>query len=190
MSTDRTTPEMPPFTCVTLAWQTHEIELRRFLANRLSDAYLAEDILQDVFIKAMREGKRFCGLDSARAWLFEVARNVATDHFRRQREVVEVSDDLIVETDDPAAIDVMANCLPRVLPELPDEDREAIMLCDLQGMKQDEFARLKGLSLSGAKSRVQRARKRLREHIAQACQVQYDDQGRVCGFVPRFPEQV
>jgi RNA polymerase sigma-70 factor (ECF subfamily) len=50
-------------------------------------------------------------------------------------------------------------CLPRVLSELSAEDREAITLCDLQGMAQAEFARTTGLSLSAAKSRVQRARR-------------------------------
>lgn len=185
MSTDKINTDLTPFTCVARAWLAHETELRRFLSHRLSDSHHAEDLLQDVFIKAMREGKRFCGLDSARAWLFEVARNVVVDHFRKQRDLVNVPDDLAVETDEPETIDVMAICLPRALPELPDEDREAILLCDLQGMKQEDFARLKGLSLSGAKSRVQRARRRLRDHLTQACQVQYDEQGRVCGFIPR-----
>lgn len=179
------TDEQKNYTCVTLAWRAHETELRRFLANRLADAYFAEDILQEVFIKAMRHGKRFCSLDNARAWLFEVARNASTDHLRAKREQVALPDDLVAEQDEPDAIDVMATCLTHALPELPDEDREAITLCDLQGMKQEDFAKLKGLSLPGAKSRVQRARKRLRDHLTQACRVEYDALGRVCGFVPR-----
>ncbi len=179
------TDEQTNFTCVTLAWRAHETELRRFLANRLADAYFAEDILQEVFIKAMHQGKRFCSLDNARAWLFEVARNAAIDHLRTKREQAVLPDDLVAEQDGPDTIDIMATCLTHALPELPEEDREAITLCDLQGMKQEDFAKLKGLSLPGAKSRVQRARKRLREHLTQACRVEYDAQGRVSGFVPR-----
>jgi RNA polymerase sigma-70 factor (ECF subfamily) len=52
-------------------------------------------------------------------------------------------------------------------------------------MTQEDYARLKGISLPGAKSRVQRARKRLREHLSQACQVKFDATGKVCCFVPR-----
>ena len=60
-------------------------------------------------------------------------------------------------------------------------------LCDLQGMAQADFAQAKGLSLSAAKSRVQRARIRLRAQMSQACQVQMDEGGRVSDFVPRPP---
>jgi RNA polymerase sigma-70 factor (ECF subfamily) len=73
------------------------------------------------------------------------------------------------------------------LSELDAQDREAIELCDLQGMAQAEFARLKGLSLAAAKSRVQRARQRMRERMAQGCQVSFDACGRVDDFVPRPP---
>ena len=78
-------------------------------------------------------------------------------------------------------------CLHRVLSELDPQDREAIQLCDLQGMEQGDFARLKNLSLPAAKSRVQRARKRMRERMTTACQVSFDDVGRVDDFVPRPP---
>ncbi len=71
--------------------------------------------------------------------------------------------------------------------ELSPEDREAIVLCDLEGVPQEEYARRKGLSLPGAKSRIQRARKRLRERLSQACQVRFDAAGHVSDFVPRPP---
>ena len=173
------------FSCVTSAWRTHETELRNFLAHRLSDTHLAEDLLQEVFVKAMRQGDGFCNLNSARAWLFEVARNAVADHFRLRRDQVELPDDLIAESEEPATVDSLAACIPRVLSELTENDREAIMLCDLQGMTQEEFARTKGMSLSGAKSRVQRARKRMLAQLTTACQVQFDESGLVVCFVPR-----
>jgi RNA polymerase sigma-70 factor (ECF subfamily) len=74
-----------------------------------------------------------------------------------------------------------------VLSELEPGDREAIELCDLQGLSQAEFARLKGLTLPAAKSRVQRARLRMRERMAKGCQVSFDPGGRVDDFVPRPP---
>ena len=181
-------PETPPnFSCVKNAWRTHEAELRRFLTRRLSDPHLADDLLQEVFLKAMRQGNGFCNLVSARAWLFEVARNALADHFRLRREMVELPDDLAAEIENPASVDCLAACIPRVLSELTEIDREAITLCDLQGMTQDDYAQLKGLSLPGAKSRVQRARKRLMQRLTTACQVQFDEVGQVVHFVPRPP---
>ena len=48
----------------------------------LSDGDAADDVLQDVFVKAMRQGQGFCSLDNPRAWLFQVARNALVDRAR------------------------------------------------------------------------------------------------------------
>jgi len=173
--------------CLMTAWHQHEAELRGWLRHRLGNPVDAEDVLQDVFIKAMRQGQRFCAITNARAWLYEVARNALADRLRLARNTVELPEDLSTNTEEAAAVDSLAACLPRVLSELSLEDREAITLCDLEGLPQEEYARRKGLSLPGAKSRVQRARKRLREQLTQACQVRLDAAGQVSDFVPRPP---
>ena len=173
--------------CLMQAWRRHEGELRGYLRGRLRDAQAADDLLQDVFLKSLAHKSTFCSLDNARAWLFKVTRNALADRLRMRKEQVELPGDLVVEHDEPAAVESLAACLPRALSELPEEDREAITRCDLEGMAQQEYARLKGLTLSGAKSRVQRARKRLREQLTSACQVKFDATGEVCCFVPRDP---
>jgi RNA polymerase sigma-70 factor (ECF subfamily) len=173
--------------CLMTAWHRHEAELRGWLRRRLGNPVDAEDMLQDLFIKAMRQGEGFCAISNARAWLFEVARNALADRLRLRRDMVELPADLSAESAEPAVVDTLAACLPRVLLELSPEDREAITLCDIEGVPQDEFARRKGLSLPGAKSRVQRARKRLRDQLTQACQVRIDAAGQVSDFVPRPP---
>jgi RNA polymerase sigma-70 factor (ECF subfamily) len=55
-------PGMEAFACVSRAWAAHEAELRGFLRHGLGDEHAAEDLLQDTFIKAMREGQGFCSL--------------------------------------------------------------------------------------------------------------------------------
>ena len=173
--------------CLMTAWHQHEAELRGWLRHRLGNAADAEDLLQDVFLKAVRQGERFCAILDARAWLYEVARNTLADRLRLARKTVELPEDLSADTEEAAAVDSLAACLPRVLAELSPEDREAITLCDLERLPQEEYARRKGLSLPGAKSRVQRARKRLREQLTQSCQVSLDATGKVGDFVPRAP---
>jgi RNA polymerase sigma-70 factor (ECF subfamily) len=171
--------------CLTSAWTAHEPELRGWLRRRLANPAEADDLLQDLFLKALRQGERFCSVHNARAWLFEVARNRLADYLRVERNMVELPDDLpdyVVETE---AVDTLTACLPRVLSELSAQDREVITLCDLQGMAQADFAAARGLSLSAAKSRVQRARQRLRAQMSQVCQVQLDEAGHVAYFVPR-----
>ena len=173
--------------CLMTAWHENEAELRGWLRHRLGNPVDADDMLQDLFIKAMRQGERFCAIGNARAWLFEVARNALADRLRLKRDTIELPADLASDVEEVATVDSLVACLPRVLSEMSPEDREAIILCDLEGLSQDAYARRKGLSLPGAKSRIQRARKRLREQLSQACQVRLDAAGQVSDFVPRPP---
>lgn len=141
-----------PFDCVLAAWRAHEAELRGYLIHRLGDADSADDVLQEIFLKAMRQGATFCEINQPRAWLFQVARNTL---------------------------------LQRNLAEMPVEDRQIIEQCDLQGVRQQDFARAHGLSLPATKSRLLRARQRLRDRLTRNCQVHLDENGRVCCHVPR-----
>ncbi len=167
------------------AWKTHEAELRHWVCHRLHDAAQADDVVQDIFLKALRQGERFDALHNPRAWLFEVARNILIDRFRLAHETVALPDDLPALTPETATVDKLTACLPRVLAELSAQDRDAITQCDLQGVAQADFARANSLSLSAAKSRLQRARQRLKARMTQACQVQLDSAGHVADFVPR-----
>ena len=171
--------------CLTTAWNAHAAELRGWLRHRTGNTALADDLLQDLFLKALRQGERFCELNNARAWLFEVARNLLADQLRVAHQMIELPDDLVAHAEDVDTVDALTGCLPRVLSELSADDRDALTLCDLQGMPQAEFARQRGLSLSAAKSRVQRARVRLHAQMSVACQVKMAESGSVSDFVPR-----
>lgn len=171
-------------------WTRHEPELRGWLRARAPVASEVEDILQDSFIKALRQGDRFRDVEQPRAWLFEITRNTLIDRLRAHQLLAPLPPDWEDIPDEPpqlAEVDALVACLPRVLSELDARDREAIELCDLQGLPQAEFARLRGLTLPAAKSRVQRARQRMRERMALGCQVSFDPGGRVSDFVPRPP---
>jgi len=173
--------------CVLKAWGAHEKELRGFLVGQLHDPHLAEDLLQDTFLKALSEGSRFCELNNARAWLFRVTRNRLIDYARTHREHLEIPDQLPEITDQGEPIADLAQCLPRALERLAAEDRDAIEQCDLEGMTQAEYASSIGITLAGAKSRVQRARRRLKGNLDDLCQVRLDETGKVCCFIPGSP---
>ncbi|MGY5650222.1 sigma factor-like helix-turn-helix DNA-binding protein [Vibrio cincinnatiensis] len=82
-------------------------------------------------------------------------------------------------------VDSLAQCLPKALRRLDPVDKMIIEACDLNGMSQHAFAQQHGLSLSATKSRIQRAREKLRQTLKTQCQIRFDDQQRVCCFVPR-----
>jgi RNA polymerase sigma-70 factor (ECF subfamily) len=172
--------------CVLRAWESHEGELRSWLIRRLDrDEALAEEILQDVFLKAIRG--HFCEVERARAWLFTTARNAVIDHYRLRKTHVPVPDWLPDTNEEPRTVDAMTACLPRALSELSAPDADILRRCDLEGTSQVVYAAEHGLSIPGAKSRLQRARRRLRAHLTEACAVRLDDAGNVCSFAPRPP---
>ena len=174
--------------CLNRAWRIHKTEIGGFLAGRLADKAEADDLLQEVFLKALLLGRAFCDVDNPRAWLFRVARNLLIDRLRLNRELLPLPEDLRADAEtQPDTVDTLTQCLPRVLAELSPEDREAITLCDLKGATQQELAERAGITLLAAKSRVQRARRRLQARLVEACQVKFGDRGEICCFVPRPP---
>lgn len=177
------------FTCVAAAWRLHEAELRAYLRHRLSDDATADDLLQDVFVKAMQQGRGFCALDNPRAWLFQVARNALVDRARTAHPHEPYTDDLAEHTpldvEPVAPVAALADCLLRTLGELADEDQQILRACDLDGQTQRAFAQAHGLSLPAAKSRLLRARQRLRERLTQACRISFEADGSVCDHAGR-----
>ena len=180
------------FACVTAAWRAHEAELLAYLRHRLTNADVADDVLQDVFVKAMRQGQGFCVLDNPRAWLFQVARNALVDRLRTAHPHEAWSDGMAesaaLNPQFLEPVDALADCLSRTLGELSSEDAAIVRACDLEGQTQRAFAQAHGLSLPAAKSRLLRARQRLRDRLTQVCQVQFEPDGRVGGHAGRRNE--
>jgi RNA polymerase sigma-70 factor, ECF subfamily len=179
------------FSCVSAAWQAHEAELLGYLRHRLADADTASDVLQDVFVKAMRHGQGFCTLDNPRAWLFQVARNTLIDRARASHPLEPIPDGdeepAAALDDPPPPVDALANCLERTLAELSADDAAILTACDLAGQTLRGFAESHRLGLPAAKSRLLRARQRLRDRLTTVCQVSFEPDGTVAGHVPRTP---
>ena len=144
--------------------------------------------MQEVFLRVVAQEGAFCRVENPRAWLFHVARNLLLDRFRLAKDVVALPDDLAADAPPEAdPVERLSQCLPRVLAELAVEDRTAIVTCNLEGASQKDYAARSGLTLAAAKSRLLRARQRLRARLAEACQLKYGEDGKICCFTPRAP---
>ena len=168
-------------------WNQYRHRLLAFIRGRVGDESAADDILQEVFI---RVHQHLCCLpqpDKLESWIYQIARNLIIDHYRKRREVVELPDDLPAELDLPetSAESELAEGLKEMVAQLPEPYREALLLTEYQGMTQPDLARRLGISLSGAKSRVQRARDKLRDLLLACCHVELDRRGRVMDYYER-----
>lgn len=167
--------------------------LRQFIRRRVHPDHV-DDLVQEVFLRMhlyasdLRDDERLAG------WAFKIARNVIVDHHRRSRggpvaSVADVPDDLSVEPEDPASNrnvnEIVAGWLRPMIALLPTEYAEALESVELEGLTQQQYADRAGLSLSGAKSRVQRARKMLEGVVRVCCDLEQDARGNVIGYTRR-----
>ena len=72
--------------CLMTAWHDNEAELRGWLRHRLGNPVDADDMLQDLFIKALRQGERFCAIDNARVAVRSGAQCVGRPHAPQARD--------------------------------------------------------------------------------------------------------
>ncbi len=170
-------------------WEDFRDALRRFIAKRVQDEDDAEDILQDVFVKIHDNIDKLRDDTRVQAWIYQITRNAIVDHHRTRRlplappEIAEMARSEAA-TDSDAEIEI-ASCLNPLIDQLPEKYSEAIRLTELQGLTQKEMAEDLGISLSGAKSRVQRARSKLKDTLTSCCHFEFDQSGRIVDYQPR-----
>ena len=166
------------------AWTEHRGEVLAFLRRRLPEPAAAEDLTQDVFLRLHRAQPALEGPGAVRAWLLSAARNLLVDYFRSRRDHVPPADDLANPVDAAASLRQLEPCIGPLLARLPEPYRTALA-CDLDGLPQREIAHRQGISLAGAKSRVQRARVLLQRQFERCCDYVFDHDGALVGFTPR-----
>lgn len=167
------------------AWDLFHLPLQRFLQNRLSNPADVEELLQETFLRLHRTRPRINGERSIRAWLFRTARNLVADHYRATRTLLPLADDTVDESMQPATpLAELETCLNPLSANLPAIYHSALQM-DLDGIPQATIARVQNLSLSGAKSRVQRARKLLQQEFDRCCSFSRDEQGHLIDYRER-----
>ena len=129
-------------------------------------ADVAEDITQECFLAVIRAPERFdAGRGSMRTFLFAIARNLALKHYRDQGTAAVDMDDAAPATDPRPVLDV-ASALERAVADLPLLQREALVLFQYEGATLEEIAQIVGADTGTVKSRLHRARERLRRELA------------------------
>jgi len=167
-------------------WQNHKKQLKSYIDKQIDDPHLVEDILQEVYIKASHNLHQLSVKGSLKSWLYTITKNTIMDYYRKRKNYEELPEDIPQETKDPIDENhkMLAGCIRPLLLELPEKYRIPLELAELEGMSQKDIAAKLGLSLSGAKSRVQRSRKKLHEIMLTCCDFEIS-KGGITGFTPR-----
>jgi RNA polymerase sigma-70 factor (ECF subfamily) len=147
-------------------WHEFAEKLGQFICSKVADPASAEDFLQDIFVRIQNRLGQLRYPAKLQGWLFLIARNAIIDHYRTRKETVEVPESLADEAkeDDHELMELKA-AFRRMIYSLPEPYREALLLTEFDGLTQQELSQRVGISLSGAKSRVQRGREQLKQML-------------------------
>jgi RNA polymerase sigma-70 factor (ECF subfamily) len=132
---------------------------------------LADDLVQETLSKALKNSNQLRDLNTIKAWLYRILSNCWRDHFRRSRDMVDIDEVILVETDTPDQRNDRQQIVYRVrnaIARLPNGQRQVITLVDLEGCSYIEVAQILDIPIGTVMSRLSRARKALKELLLEA----------------------
>ena len=177
-------------------WSELRANIRGFVGRRVRQPADVDDIVQRVFLQVHRALPTLRDADRLHAWIYQTTRRAIADYYRapsHTREVpagaaVDLAPQIADATADDAdgtALHELSGCLKPLIGSLGPADQEALRLVEFEGVTQVEAAQRLGLSVSGMKSRVQRARLHLRTALDECCQIALDRRGGVISYEAR-----
>ena len=173
-------------------WEELSSPLTSFVRKRIPSETDADDVLQEVFIKIHNNIDNLTDDNKIHAWVYRITRNAIVDYYRghnKPMELLEAPDDLAIESDEDLTSNLeIASCLKAMIESLPGKYKEALLLTEFGNLTQKELSERLGLSLSGAKSRVQRGRQKLKEMLLGCCHLEFDRLGNVIDYQHKSKE--
>lgn len=165
---------------VQLIWKDLSQELYGFIFNKVKDEASSKDILQNTFLKIHLNIGQLRDCSKLTAWVYQITRNVIHDYFRNKKSLIPFETTELPIKEEPS-FQKLTDCINSKIEQLPKAYQEALILTTFNNLKQTELADYLGISYSGTKSRVQRAKGKLTDLVADCEQVETDNQGRITG---------
>ncbi len=168
-------------------WTEFSDRLKSFITHRVSNQSDAEDILQEVFIKIHSRIDTLKDDTRIQGWIYQIARNTIIDYYRNKRVPPEGPAEVIQEFDEFAEdspAQEIASGLKGLVEKLPAKYAQALTLTEFQELTQKELSQKLGISISGVKSRVQRARTMVKDSLMRCCHFEFDRYGTIIDYHP------
>jgi RNA polymerase sigma factor (sigma-70 family) len=173
-SGEETSPGAPLSPEVVYALLGNQRDFLAFLQKRVGDRALAEDILQEAFVRGLDKLGTLENDEAATAWFYRILRNAVIDHHRRRTAVdrrlesfaAELEQQVEPEADVRRAV---CQCVGRLAGTLQPEYADVLRRVEVDGMAVKDYAAETGITSNNAAVRVFRARKALRKQVARSC---------------------
>jgi RNA polymerase sigma-70 factor, ECF subfamily len=163
---------------ITQIWIDFHKELKGYITKMVKNQADADDILQEVFLKIIRNSARVNMAKNIRQYIYGIVRNTIRDHFRTKPTIGMEIPVVATEEEDQFLNATIADCCVKpFIEQLPEKYKEALLLTEFQGVSQKDLAVKQNISYSGAKSRVQRGKEKLKGMILNCCAYKSDVYG-------------
>ena len=166
-------------------WNDLSKPLKGFIKKHIHNNQDADDILQNVFYKIQTNIGSLKDTEKLHSWVYAIAKNAIMDFYRAHKydELLdELPENLADYQEEINANEEIAECLKAMIQYLPEKYKSAIILTEFQNLTQKELSVKMGMSVSGAKSRVQRARVMLKEMLMGCCSFEFDHFGNIIDY--------
>ncbi len=161
-------------------WNDFHKELKNFIQKKVKDENIANDILQDVFIKIIDNSDKIEKATSVQNYIYAIARNATNDHFRNIARNTDIENKFLPFTGEETQslnTTIAECCIKPFIKQLPDKYQVALTKSEFENISQKDLAEQLNISYSGAKSRVQRGKEKLKELILACCNFPSDSYG-------------
>jgi len=167
-------------------WEIHDRHyprVRGFILGLVRDESLADDLVQETFIRVQQNLDRLVDPSKISSWIFRIAYNLCQDHFRRHKESSLDENGIMEKTvgSEDAGIQKemeqrqMGECVQDKVNLLPEPLRAVITLFDTMDLSHQEIAEILGITVENVKVRLHRARKKLKAILEEECTFEVDE---------------
>lgn len=160
-------------------FEQYREELTRFVNRRISDPSQSEALVSDVLIKLHHNCEKLTEVKNIRAWMFQITRNTIYDYHRDQSKRAQSlpENNIVEDFYQTNEFLHLASLVPLLINCLPYKYSVPLQLSELEGLPQKDIAKRLNITLSGAKSRIQRGRRKLKELFHECLYLELDRQG-------------
>ncbi|MCB0687607.1 MAG: RNA polymerase sigma factor SigZ [Saprospiraceae bacterium] len=165
-------------------WTDFHRELKSFVMSKVGNTTDADDILQNAFLKIIKNQSKVEQAENVHQYLFGILRNSIIDYYRDHKNApvdIDQFNHFSEEEESTLNQHIAACCIQPFISRLPEKYRQVLMLTELSDYSQKELANQLNMSYSGLKSRVQRGRAKLRQLITDCCALESDTYGNLRG---------
>ncbi len=168
--------ELKKYSDISSLWLEYKNGLKYYILKKVKNEDVANDLSHEVLMKVYNSCCSAIKIKNVRSWIFQIAHNTTIDYFRKQQKFTNNIPE-IYDNDETTDFQDAEEIIKPLMQLLPEKYAVPLHLSDIEEFKQKEVAQKLNLSLTATKSRIQRARKLLKEKIIECSNLEKDEKG-------------